>query len=105
MDKNSIVKILILMSVLILLACNNSSSSSSGGGAVVGAPKLRDVDPAVNRSSVNVGKSITATFDKAMNGGSAGSFVVHGYQTGKMTGISAGHFTGLISMHYKRPVK
>ena len=51
MDRDSLLKILVLMSLLLLLACDNSSSSSSGGSPVAGAPILLSANPAVNDSS------------------------------------------------------
>jgi hypothetical protein len=53
-------------------------------------PQLIAVNPTANNSSVNLGNSITATFDKRMNSGSAGTFVVYGYKTGKLTGLYTG---------------
>ena len=90
MDRDSLLKILVLMSLLLLLSCDNSSSSSSGGGPVAGAPKLLSADPAINDSSAAVGLNITVTFDKAMNAGSAASFVVYGSQSGKLSGTYMG---------------
>ena len=90
MDRDSLLKILFPMFLSLLLSCDNSSSSSSGGGQVAGAPKLLSVDPAINDSSAAVGLNITVTFDKAMNAGSAASFVVYGSQSGKLSGTYMG---------------
>ncbi len=90
MDRDSLLKILILMFLSLVLSCDNSSSSSSGGGPVAGAPKLLSADPAINDSSAAVGLNITVTFDKDMNPGSATSFVVHGSQSGKLSGTYMG---------------
>jgi hypothetical protein len=90
MGRNSILKILALMSLLFPLACDNSSSSSSVGGPAANTPKLLSTNPVINDSSAAVGLNITITFDKAMNDGSTTSFVVYGSQSGKLSGTYMG---------------
>jgi hypothetical protein len=64
MDKNILLKIVVLLSLLSLLACDSSSGGSSDGGTTDNPPELENVDPAANDSSVLRGAAITATFDK-----------------------------------------
>ena len=90
MDRDSLLKILFLMSLFLPMACDNSSSSSSGGGPVAGAPILLSANPAINDSTAALGLNITVTFDKAMNAGSATSFVAYGAQSGKLSGAYSG---------------
>jgi hypothetical protein len=90
MDKNIMIKILLLLSLLSLLACDSSSGSSPDRGADEDPPELEDVDPAANDSSALVGAAITATFDKDMRSGSDSTFVVYGSQTGKLAGTYTG---------------
>jgi hypothetical protein len=90
MDKNIILKILVLLSLLSLLACGSGSGSSPDDGATKNPPELERVNPAVNDSSVLAGAAITATFDKDMRSGSDSTFVVYGSQTGKLAGTYTG---------------
>jgi len=82
------ISILVLLSLASLVACGGSSGDSNNDHER--QPELISVDPEANDSSVLVGSPITATFDKTMNSGSAGTFVVHGSQTGKLTGTYTG---------------
>ena len=55
MDKNIILKIVVLLSLLSLLACGSDSGGSPDGGATKNPPELEGVDPAANDSSVLAG--------------------------------------------------
>jgi hypothetical protein len=90
MDKNIILKIVVLLSLLSLQACDSGSGGSPDGGATENPPELENVDPAANDSSALVGAAITATFDKDMRAGSDSTFVVYGSQTGKLAGAYTG---------------
>jgi hypothetical protein len=90
MDKNIILKIVVLLSLLSLLACGSGSGGSSDGGAAKNPPELEGVDPAANDSSVLAGAAITAAFDKDMRTGSDTTFAVYGSQTGKLAGTYTG---------------
>jgi len=90
MDKNIILKIVVLLSLLSLLACGSDSGGSPDGGATKNPPELEGVDPAANDSSVLAGAAITAAFDEDMRSGSDSTFVVYGSQTGKLAGIYIG---------------
>ena len=90
MDKNTILKIVVLLSLLSLLACDSGSGDSPDGGTTENPPELESVDPAANDSSVLGGAAITATFDEDMRSGSDSTFVVYGSQTGKLPGTYTG---------------
>ena len=90
MDKNIILKIVVLLSLLSLLACDSGSGDSPNGAKIENPPELESVDPAANDSSVLGGATITATFDEDMRSGSDSTFVVYGSQTGKLAGIYTG---------------
>jgi hypothetical protein len=97
MNKNIMLKILILLSLFSLLACGGGSGDSPNGGPTPNPPELTSVDPAPNDSSVLAGAIITATFDKNMNAGADSTFVVYGSQTGKLSGIYMGGGSNILS--------
>ena len=97
MDKDTMQKILILLSALILFACGGGSGGSSSGGATPNPPELMSLDPTDNASSVPVDSSISATFDKNMDEGEESTFVVYGSQTGKLSGTYTGGGSGTLS--------
>jgi len=86
------ISILVFISLFGFVACDGwtGSDPSDPNSPAQNPPKLTSVSPTANNSSVNLGNSITATFDKRMNSGSAGTFVVYGYKTGKLTGLYTG---------------
>lgn len=88
----SILVFLSVLSVFGLVACDGSGSGGGGGGAGSGVnpPQLTGTNPTANNTSALSGALITATFDKRMKAGSAGTFVVHGEQTGRRTGLYTG---------------
>ena len=90
MDKNTILKIAVLLSLLSILACDSGSGDSPNGGTIENPPELESVDPAVNDSSVLGGAAITATFDEDMRSGSDSTFVAYGSQTGRLPGTYTG---------------
>jgi hypothetical protein len=91
-------KILVLMmlaaflSLFIFGGCNSGGGSGSNEVAypIGQSPKLENVDPSANDSSVLVGSGITATFDQDMDPATVGNFVVYGSLTGKLSGVYSG---------------
>ena len=82
--------ILALVSLFGLVGCDGSGGGGGSPAAAPNSPVVTGVNPTVNNSSVNLGNSIAATFDKKMNSASAGTFVVYGNKTGKLTGLYTG---------------
>ena len=80
--------ILAFVSLFGIVACGGSGGEPPPPAA--NSPILTGVNPAANDTSVILGNSIAATFDKNMNAASAGTFVVYGNQTGKRTGLYTG---------------
>ena len=81
--------ILALVSLFGLVGCDGWTGGDSDS-TTLNPPKITGVNPTVNNSSVSLGNSIAATFDKSMNSASAGTFVVYGNKTGKLTGLYTG---------------
>jgi len=84
-----LLSILALVSLFGLVGCDGWSGGDSDS-TTLNPPQVTVVNPAANDSSVNLGNSIAATFDKGMNVGTAGTFVVYGNKTGKLTGLYTG---------------
>ena len=61
MDKDVIIKILVLLSLLSLLAGCDSVDGTSGG-TTENPPELESVDPAANDSSALVGAGVSSLF-------------------------------------------
>jgi len=83
------ISILAFVSLFGLVGCDGWTGGDSDS-TTLNPPQLTGTNPAANDSSVNSGNSIAATFDKKMNVGSAGTFVVYGNKTGKLTGLYTG---------------
>jgi len=87
---NFLISILYFISLIAFVACGGSGGDSKPPQPAANPPNLTGVNPAANDNSVLLGNTVAATFDKTMNVGSAGTFVVYGNQTGKRTGAYIG---------------
>jgi len=87
---NFLISILYFISLIAFVACGGSGGDSKPTQPAANPPNLTGVNPAANDNSVLLGNTVAATFDKTMNVGSAGMFVVYGNQTGKRTGAYIG---------------
>ncbi|MDB4442223.1 hypothetical protein N9219_02260, partial [bacterium] len=63
-------RILALVCLFGFVGCDGGTGGDSDS-TTLNPPQLTGVNPTVNNSSVNLGSSIAATFDKRMNVGSA----------------------------------
>ena len=82
--------ILALVCLFSFVACDGSGGGSGGAGSAPNPPQVTGINPAANDSSVTLGNSISATFDKNMNAASSNTFVVYGNLTGKLPGLYTG---------------
>ena len=98
-------KTLTLLTALILFACIGGCSDLSDSNSIVNPPELTGLNPAANDSSVLAGSSITATFDKKMGAAMDKSFVVYGFQSGKLSGVYAGFGSDTLSFDAADPFK
>ncbi len=77
--------ILAFVSLFGIVACGGSGGDNKPPPPAATSPILTGINPAANDSSVLLGNSLAATFDKNMNAATASTFVVYGNQTGKRT--------------------
>jgi hypothetical protein len=76
-------------------ACDGSGNGSAV--SVIPQPAVTSVAPTANSSAVSRTDFISATFDQTMNSGSTGTFVVQGYQTGKLSCTYSGGGSAILS--------
>ena len=77
MRTNFLISILYFISLIAFVACGGSGGDSKPTQPAANTPNLTGVTPAANDNSVLLGNTVAATFDKTMNVGSAGTFVVY----------------------------